>query len=143
MRAQFSKRINKNEAGVIIADAVYTTTQVSPVQDNPNGTALILSLNIKTAPATTETLGLWFQLVDPVTGSGNNGTLVKFTTPAGSGISPNTIYRLAIYPSAGGTPTGMDAQITLVNGIVPKKWLCSVVPSGASNWEYSLGFQTM
>jgi hypothetical protein len=127
-----------NTGGTLLTSAARTATTQSPDQDNSNGQAVVLYLDITASPNNAETLTVSIQGKDPV--SGKYGQIVAFTALAGTTVGANPTTATYLYTLDPEIATAALAnQREVKQGRLPRGWRAQVAHSAGGSWTYSLG----
>lgn len=131
-----------NIQAVLVPAGTRTTAPPIATQANLNHRGVLLFLNVTASPAVAAaSLTLRLQAIEPVTGTAVvnllSGVAIVATTTVNSAVG---LYTYAFYPGLPNTAAALGGLTLAQNGILPRVWTASIIPTTADAWAFSLAY---
>ena len=131
-----------NVQAVLVPAGARTAAPPIATQANLNHRGVLLFLNVTASPAiAAASLTLRLQAIEPVGGTLVvallTGVALTASTTANSAVG---LYTYAYYPGLPTMAAALGGLTLAQNGILPRVWTASVIPSTADSWAYSLAY---
>jgi hypothetical protein len=128
----------ENAANTLLTQAARTATVQSSDQDNPNGQAVTIVLDVTASPNNAETLTVSVQGKDPA--SGKYQTIGSFTALAGTTVGATATTQTYFYTlDPVSAVAALANQRQVVQGRLPRVWRVQVAHSASGSWTYTVG----